>query len=67
MPLKSRRLLKREEMKILIADDDLVTRVLLRKTLERSGYEVVAVENGRMALECLSTKGGPKPEAARCC
>lgn len=38
-------------MKILITDDDLVTRKLLQKTLENWGYEVVAAENGRKALE----------------
>ena len=47
-------------MRILIADDDSLTRRLLQKTLERSGYEVVAVENGRMALECLASKTGPR-------
>jgi predicted signal transduction protein with EAL and GGDEF domain len=47
-------------MRILIADDDLVVRRLLQKTLERAGYEVVAVENGRLALECLSNKDGPR-------
>ena len=47
-------------MKVLIADDDLATLRLLQKTLERSGYEVVAVENGRLALECLSSKNAPR-------
>jgi predicted signal transduction protein with EAL and GGDEF domain len=49
-----------EAMRILIADDDLITRRLLQKTLERAGYEVTAVENGRLALECLSSRGGPR-------
>jgi predicted signal transduction protein with EAL and GGDEF domain len=47
-------------MRILIADDDALTRRLLQKTLEQAGYEVVAVGNGRMALECLSSKVGPR-------
>jgi diguanylate cyclase (GGDEF)-like protein len=47
-------------MRILIADDDALTRRLLQKTLEKAGYEVVAVENGRIALECLSSKVGPR-------
>ena len=51
---------KREGMRILIADDDPLTRRLLQKTLEHAGYEVVAVENGRSALECLSRKDGPR-------
>jgi predicted signal transduction protein with EAL and GGDEF domain len=49
-----------EATRILIADDDLVTRRLLQKTLERAGYQVVAVENGYMALESLSSKFGPR-------
>jgi len=49
-----------EAMRILIATDDPVTRRLLQKTLQRSGYEVVAVENGRLALECLLSKDGPR-------
>jgi len=60
MQLTSKFSRKGEAMRILIADDDLVTRRLLQKTLERAGYEVVAVENGRMALECLSSKDGPR-------
>ena len=47
-------------MRILIAEDDALTRRLLQKTLEEAGYEVVAVQNGRMALECLSSKVGPR-------
>src|SRR5580658_7757430 len=34
-------------VKILIADDDRISRRLLEKTLEREGYEVVAAGNGR--------------------
>jgi len=37
-------------LKILIADDEAISRQLLEKTLERAGYEVVAVENGRLAV-----------------
>lgn len=47
-------------MKILIADDDAVSRRLLEKTLEREGYEVVAVDNGRLALQLLSSPDGPR-------
>ena len=47
-------------MKILIAEDEALTRRLLQKTLEEAGYEVVAVENGRLALEGLSSKLGPR-------
>lgn len=38
-------------MRILIAEDDLVTRKLLQKTLEDWGYEVLSAENGQKALE----------------
>jgi predicted signal transduction protein with EAL and GGDEF domain len=47
-------------MRILVADDDQVTRGVLQGTLERAGYEVVAVDNGRDALECLASKAGPR-------
>ncbi len=60
MQLRSRLDGNRQAMRILIVDDDLITRTLLQKTLERAGYEVVAVENGRLALERLSEKGGPR-------
>jgi len=51
---------KGEGVKILIADDDPMTRRLLQEMLERTGYEVIAVGNGRSALECLSRKDGPR-------
>src|ERR1700722_13010902 len=47
-------------MKILIADDDEMSRRLLGRTLEREGYEVIAVNNGRSALEQLSLLDGPR-------
>jgi predicted signal transduction protein with EAL and GGDEF domain len=47
-------------MKILIADDDAISRRLVQKTLEREGYEVLTVENGRSAAECLSSADGPR-------
>ena len=37
--------------KILVADDDNISRRLLQKTLERWGYEVVVVKNGKEAWE----------------
>lgn len=36
---------------ILIAEDDAVTRMLLKKTLIKEGHEVVSVENGRKAFD----------------
>src|SRR6202521_1247286 len=47
-------------MKILIADDDVISRCLVQKTLEREGEEVLTVENGRSAAECLSSADGPR-------
>ena len=47
-------------MRILIADDEAMSRGLLQKTLERAGYEVLAVENGRQAADQLCVANGPK-------
>jgi two-component system cell cycle response regulator len=47
-------------MRILIADDELMSQKLLQKTLERAGYEVTAVENGRLAAEQLCPANGPR-------
>jgi CheY-like chemotaxis protein len=46
--------------KILIADDDKLTRRLLQTTLEKTGYEVVVVEDGVTAARMLSQVGGPR-------
>jgi diguanylate cyclase (GGDEF)-like protein len=47
-------------VKILIAEDDGVSRRLLEKTLEKAGYDVMAVENGRLAQEELCRNEGPR-------
>jgi diguanylate cyclase (GGDEF)-like protein len=47
-------------LKILVADDEALSRRLLEKTLERAGYEVMAVENGRLAVEQLNRPDGPR-------
>ena len=47
-------------MRILIADDELMSRKLLQNTLERAGYEVTAVENGRLAADELCPANGPR-------
>jgi two-component system cell cycle response regulator len=47
-------------VKILIAEDDAMSRRLLQKTLERAGYDVLAVENGRLAQEELCRADGPR-------
>jgi CheY-like chemotaxis protein len=47
-------------LKILIADDEALSRRLLESTLERSGYEVIAVEDGKQALDQLCKPGAPR-------
>ena len=60
MQLGLRVLGNHQEKRILVADDDYFTRHLLQEILKGAGYEVVAVENGRLALECLTSKDGPR-------
>ncbi len=47
-------------MKILVAEDDSVTRRLLRISLERWNYEVIAVDDGTQARDALLREGAPK-------
>jgi two-component system, cell cycle response regulator len=47
-------------MKILIADDDSVSRRLMERMLQHSGYEVITAEDGRQAALELSKPGGPR-------
>jgi two-component system cell cycle response regulator len=47
-------------VKILIAEDEAMSRKLLEKTLVRAGYEVTAVENGALARDVLSHADGPR-------
>jgi two-component system cell cycle response regulator len=46
-------------MKVLVAEDDRTSRVLLTRTLERWGYQVVAVEDGELAWEEM-TRSAPR-------
>ncbi len=46
-------------MKILIADDSIVSRHLLDATLRKWGYEVVLASDGNQALEILSREDAP--------
>ncbi len=46
-------------MKILVVEDNLVSRTLLQKTLDNRGHEIVTAEDGQQALEILS-RGGVK-------
>jgi len=46
--------------KILIADDDAVSRLFLQHTLSQWGYEVVTTQNGLEAFQELQKKDGPR-------
>jgi len=47
-------------MKVLIAEDDPVSRRLLEATLTQMGHDAVCTENGRQALEILQTDDRPR-------
>lgn len=47
-------------MKILIAEDNAFSRTLLKKTLNKAGYDAVVAENGDAAWEVLSQDDPPK-------
>jgi two-component system cell cycle response regulator len=47
-------------MRILVAEDEAISRRLLMRTLEQAGYEVIAVENGAKACRELCHEGGPR-------
>jgi len=46
-------------MKLLIVDDDRVTRELLREVFEKEGYEVTLASSGERALEALRAESFP--------
>ena len=47
-------------MKVLIADDDAVTRTMLSSALQRLGYEVLACEDGARAWDALQPPDAPR-------
>ncbi len=47
-------------MRVLIADDEPVSRSLLESTLARWGYDVVVASDGRQALEVLQKENAPR-------
>ena len=47
-------------MRILIAEDDRISRRLLESTLERLNFEVVVTENGTQALRALNAPEAPQ-------
>jgi len=46
-------------MRVLLADDDLTSRLVLQKTLEKWGYEVLAVSDGNQAWDELQRPDAP--------
>jgi CheY-like chemotaxis protein len=49
-----------EKPLVLVADDDVVSRRLIEIGLSRAGYGVLAVNDGRAAVETLTAPGGPR-------
>jgi diguanylate cyclase (GGDEF)-like protein len=47
-------------MKILVAEDEAISRVLLERTLQAGGYEVISVDNGGRALAELQREDSPR-------
>lgn len=47
-------------MKIMVAEDDALSRTLLERTLHRAGYEVISAVNGAAALEELTRDDPPR-------
>jgi len=47
-------------VRILVAEDDTIIRRLLQVALARAGYEVIAVSNGREALEEMARLDAPR-------
>ncbi len=47
-------------MRILIAEDDITSRVLLKRMLAKWGYEVVVTKDGNEAWEALQAKDAPR-------
>jgi two-component system, cell cycle response regulator len=47
-------------MKILIAEDDSLSRMMLEKVLRQAGYEVTSVKNGAQALQELIANDPPR-------
>lgn len=47
-------------MRILVAEDDAVSRTLLERTLQHAGYFVISVENGAQAIAELIKQDAPR-------
>ena len=47
-------------MKVLIADDDTISRIAIGRLLEKWGYEVIQAQDGRLAWESLNQNDPPR-------
>jgi two-component system, cell cycle response regulator len=47
-------------MRILVAEDDAISRTLLERTLQRAGYDVIAVDDGAKAIAELVKQDAPR-------
>lgn len=47
-------------MRILVADDDAISRCMMKKMLQAGGYDVITAEDGLGAASELSKQGGPR-------
>lgn len=47
-------------MKILLADDETVSRKIIERGLERAGFSVTCVDDGQAAADCLLAPDGPR-------
>jgi CheY-like chemotaxis protein len=46
-----------ESLKVLVAEDERISRLFLSRLLQRAGYRVVEVENGEEVLPALRSEG----------
>jgi DNA-binding response OmpR family regulator len=49
-----------QKFKILIAEDDVLSRCILEAFLSKRGYEVISATNGEEAFRLLSLEGAPR-------
>jgi two-component system cell cycle response regulator len=47
-------------MRILVAEDDAISRTLLERTLQRAGYDVIAADDGAKAIAELVKQDAPR-------
>ncbi len=50
---------QKNKIKILVAEDDFVSRLMLTSAIKKWGYEPIAVDNGKSAYEILTAESPP--------